>query len=132
MELTKECLDEIILAAWKVGNGSLTIVIQVRPEDSRYFDLKPGYETRRRITDSFWDLAVAVVSRALADLGKDRAAIRTSDHVRDEAMAWINGPECEAFCYVLDMDNRAIQERGAALYRRFLEKAENSKAGKRG
>jgi hypothetical protein len=49
MELTKECLDEIMLAARKVENGSLTITIQVRPEDNRSFDLKLGYEIRRRI-----------------------------------------------------------------------------------
>jgi hypothetical protein len=39
-------------------------------------------------------------------------------------MAWINGRECEAFCYALDMDYRALRERGAALYRRFLEAAD--------
>jgi hypothetical protein len=63
----------------------------------------------------------AVINRALADLKKNKA----SDHIRDEAMAWINGPECEAFCYVLDIDYRAFREKGAVLYRRFLEKAEN-------
>jgi hypothetical protein len=73
---------------------------------------------------SFRVLMTAVVSRALADLEKDRAAIRTSDHIRDEAMRWLNGRECEAFCYALDMDYRAIWERGAALYLRFLEAAD--------
>jgi hypothetical protein len=81
-------------------------------------------QNRHSVADSFRGLAAAVISRALDDLEKDRSAIRTSDHVRDEALAWINGPECEAFCWALDMDYRAIRERGAALYRRFLEKAE--------
>jgi hypothetical protein len=67
----------------------------------------------------------AVISRALDDLKKNRKAIRTSDYDRDEAMAWINGPECEAFCYTLDADYEAIQEQAAALYRRFLERAKN-------
>jgi hypothetical protein len=50
--------------------------------------------------------------------------INTNDYVRDEAMAWINSPRCEAFCYALDIDYRAIRENGAVLYRRFLERAE--------
>jgi hypothetical protein len=29
-------------------------------------------------------------------------------------MAWINGPECEAFCLALDTDYRAIREKAAA------------------
>jgi hypothetical protein len=39
-------------------------------------------------------------------------------------MAWINGPDCEAYCHALDMDYRTIRERAATLYRRFLETAE--------
>jgi hypothetical protein len=77
----------------------------------------------------------AVISRALADLGKNSTAIRVrdriSDKVRDEAMAWINGPECEAFCYALDIDYRTIRERGAALYRRFLEKTGRPENGEK-
>jgi hypothetical protein len=78
---------------------------------------------RHGITDSFRGLMAAVISRALADLGRGGLA-NVSGHVRDEAMAWGNGPDCEAFCQALDMDYRTIQERGAALYRRFLEEAE--------
>jgi hypothetical protein len=78
-------------------------------------------QNRHSIADSFLNLAATVVSRALADLEKDRAVIRTSDHVRDEAMAWINSPGCEAFCFVLDIDYKAVRERGAALYQCFLE-----------
>jgi hypothetical protein len=66
----------------------------------------------------------AVISRALDDLTGGGTAIKASDHVRDEAMQWINGPECEAFCYALDTDYTAVREKAAALYRRFLEKAE--------
>jgi hypothetical protein len=49
MELTRECLEEIAAAALAVDNGTLTITIQARPEDSRSFDLKLSYEIRRRI-----------------------------------------------------------------------------------
>jgi PHP family Zn ribbon phosphoesterase len=49
IELTRECFEAIAEAARKVDNGTLTITIQVRPEDNRYFDLKLGYETRRRM-----------------------------------------------------------------------------------
>jgi hypothetical protein len=73
---------------------------------------------------SFRGLMAAVINRALADLKKNSRAIKASDHVRDEAMAWINGPECEAFCYALDTDYRAIREQAAALYRHFLEEAD--------
>jgi hypothetical protein len=66
----------------------------------------------------------AVISRALADIAGDLGGFGASDHVRDEAMAWINGPECEAFCLALDMDYTAVRKKAAALYRRFLEKAE--------
>jgi hypothetical protein len=49
MELTQQCIEEIVLAARAVDSGSLTVTIQVRPEDGRYFNLKLGYEIRRRI-----------------------------------------------------------------------------------
>jgi hypothetical protein len=67
----------------------------------------------------------AVIKRALADLEKDRVVIRSGCRVRDEAMSWINSPECEVFCYAVNMDYQAVRERAAALYRRFLEMAEN-------
>jgi hypothetical protein len=86
-------------------------------------------QNRHSIADSFPGLAAAVISRALADLERDRAVI--SGHVRDEAMAWINGQECEAFCYAINVDYpRTIRERVAALYRCFLERAESNEAGK--
>jgi hypothetical protein len=72
------------------------------------------------MADNFRGIMAAVINRALADLKKNR--IR--DHVKDEAMAWINSPECEAYCYTLDVDYSAVREQAAALYRRFLEKAE--------
>jgi hypothetical protein len=49
MELTKECLEAITAAAREVELGTLTITLQARPEDSQFFDLKLGYEIRRRI-----------------------------------------------------------------------------------
>ncbi|MDR1250612.1 MAG: hypothetical protein LBK62_00440 [Treponema sp.] len=72
---------------------------------------------------SFRGLIAAVVNRSLADLEKTEVAIKTSPAVKDEAMAWINSPECEAFCDALDMDYTAVREKAAALYRRFLEEA---------
>jgi hypothetical protein len=73
----------------------------------------------------------AVVSRALADMEKNNPAMGAKDHVRDEAMCWINGPDCEAFCYALDADYRTIREKAAALCRRFLEKAESREKASR-
>jgi hypothetical protein len=69
----------------------------------------------KAIADSIRGLMVAVINRALADLEKNSTAIK------DEAMAWINSPDCEAFCDALDMDYTAVREKAAALYRRFLE-----------
>jgi hypothetical protein len=74
-------------------------------------------------TDSFRGLIAAVINRALADLKKTTTAMGVREYVRDEAMAWINSPECEAFCHALDADYRMIREKAASLYRRFLEEA---------
>jgi hypothetical protein len=49
MELTQECFEAIAEAAHKVDNGTLTITIQTRPEDSRSFDMKLAYEAQHRI-----------------------------------------------------------------------------------
>jgi hypothetical protein len=46
MELTQQCIDEIVLAAREVENGSLTVTIQARPEDKKSFALKCKYEKR--------------------------------------------------------------------------------------
>jgi hypothetical protein len=73
----------------------------------------------------------AVINRALADIAGGRAAITASARNRDEAMFWINGPECEAFCYAVDADTRAVREKAAALYRRFLERAESGEKASR-
>jgi hypothetical protein len=74
----------------------------------------------------------AVISRALADIAGDGGAIGASDHVRDEAMAWINSPGCETYCDLLCMDYKALREKAAALYRRFLEKADRLPNPRRG
>jgi hypothetical protein len=73
----------------------------------------------------------AVINRALADLEKNNPATGAGGHVRDEAMFWINGPECEAFCHALDADYRTLREKAASLYRRFLEKAEGREKASR-
>ena len=80
---------------------------------------------RHGITDSFRGLMAAVINSALADLERNGSAIKASPAVKDEAMAWINGPDCEACCHALDMDYRTIREQAAALYRRFLEREES-------
>jgi hypothetical protein len=86
----------------------------------------------KAVTDSFRGLMAAVINRALADLEKNNTAMMgASGHVRDEAMAWINSPECEAFCHALDADYRTIREKAASLYRRFLEKAEGCEKASR-
>jgi hypothetical protein len=57
MELTKECHAEIDLAAREVESGSLTITVQARPEDKRFFDFKCVYEKRYRVGRSNADIA---------------------------------------------------------------------------
>jgi hypothetical protein len=49
MELTQQCLDEIMLAAREVDNGKLVITVEGRPEDNRNFDIKLAYEIRCRV-----------------------------------------------------------------------------------
>jgi hypothetical protein len=70
-------------------------------------------------------LAAAVISRSLTDIEGVTCAIETRDHDRDEAMAWINGPECEAFCDMIGRDYLVVRMRAAASYRHFLERAES-------
>jgi hypothetical protein len=65
----------------------------------------------------------SVICRALLDLGKARTVIRTSPQVRDEAWSFILGEDCEAWCLELGIDYKAVKERAASLYRRFLEKS---------
>jgi hypothetical protein len=57
MELTKECIDEIVLASRQIESGSLTITIQARPKDKRSFDMKLAYEKRYRVGRSNADIA---------------------------------------------------------------------------
>jgi hypothetical protein len=49
MKLTKECHEEIDLAAMEVETGALTITIKARPEDKRTFDFKCVYEKQFRV-----------------------------------------------------------------------------------
>jgi hypothetical protein len=63
MELTKECLEEIARCAREIDNGTLTVTIQARPEDSRYFDLELVYKIRRRIRRNDADAKSAHDSR---------------------------------------------------------------------
>jgi hypothetical protein len=50
MDLTKECIEEIMLAAQEVDNGQLVITIENRPEDKKTFDLKCEYKKRFRVS----------------------------------------------------------------------------------
>jgi hypothetical protein len=84
-------------------------------------------QKRYSVPGSFRGLIAAVINRALADLEKGSTAIRTSPAVKDEAMCWINSPDCEEYCLVLDVDYRTIREQAVALYRRFLENEDTSK-----
>jgi hypothetical protein len=78
-------------------------------------------QKRYSLTDCYRNLMAAVTSRALADLGRDICAIKTSPAAKDEAMTWINGPDCEAYCLALDVDYAVLRERATVLYRLFLE-----------
>jgi hypothetical protein len=49
MELTKECLEEIVLAAREAGTGKLVITVKTRPEDQRAFDINCAYEKTFRV-----------------------------------------------------------------------------------
>jgi hypothetical protein len=46
MELTQQCIEEIVRAAREVDSGTLTIIIQARPEDKKSFSMKCEYEKR--------------------------------------------------------------------------------------
>jgi hypothetical protein len=48
MELTQQCIDQIVLAARKIKRGDLHIKIMVRPEDEQNYDVIFGTEERMR------------------------------------------------------------------------------------
>ncbi len=50
MELTQQCIEEIVLAAREVDSGKLIITLEARPEDSRNFDIKCDYTKRFRVS----------------------------------------------------------------------------------
>jgi hypothetical protein len=50
MELTQQCIEEIMLAAREAASGKLVITLESRPEDSRNFDLKCEYVKRFRVS----------------------------------------------------------------------------------
>jgi hypothetical protein len=49
MELTRKCLEEIATAAREAGDGILTITVQSRPEDKKFFELRLAYDKRIRV-----------------------------------------------------------------------------------
>jgi hypothetical protein len=74
----------------------------------------------QKTDDAFRALMAAVVTRALEDL-KGNAPIRISPADRDRAMAFINSPDGESICLVLNVDYATVREQAVALYRKFLE-----------
>jgi len=66
-------------------------------------------------------LLSAVIDRALDDLqGKHGDSRRQAEP--DHAMAFILSDTCENYCYFLDLNYEALQEKAATLYRRILTK----------
>jgi hypothetical protein len=49
MELTQQCIEEIILAAMDVDNVRLVITLESRPEDAKNFDFRCEYTKRFRV-----------------------------------------------------------------------------------
>jgi hypothetical protein len=74
----------------------------------------------RNISDSFRSLMAAVISRALSDLEDRRKVSKAGPQIKDETMAWINGPDCESYCLELDIDYPALREKAIKLYQKFL------------
>jgi hypothetical protein len=72
------------------------------------------------MNDSFKGLMAAVITRAMDDLKDPRLEV-ISPRKKDSAMAFILGPDCEAYCIALEMDYRTIREKAVILYRQFLE-----------
>jgi hypothetical protein len=64
----------------------------------------------------------AVINRAIDDLQSTDPKLRTVE--KDRAMAFVLSEDCEAWCLELEIDHEAVKEKAAALYRRFLEKAD--------
>jgi hypothetical protein len=73
-----------------------------------------------KTSTGFRALMAAVITRAVEDLKSADPRLRVIE--RDEAMAFILGEDCEAFCLELAIDYEAVRERAIALYRRFLER----------
>jgi hypothetical protein len=64
----------------------------------------------------------AVINRAIDDLRGTDPRLRAVE--KDLAMAFILSEDCGAWCLELGINYEAVKEKAAALYRRFLEKAE--------
>lgn len=61
----------------------------------------------------------AVIDRAIDDIiGKERCRPKETD----QAMAFILGETCEAYCLELKIDYERIKREAVILYRRFLDK----------
>lgn len=72
------------------------------------------------IADGFRGLMAAIVSRALSDLGNGEISVRAGNNIKDDAMAWILGPDCEDYCLELNTDYTTLRKKAAGLYREFL------------
>jgi hypothetical protein len=75
----------------------------------------------RKQADAYRFLMAAVIDRAIDDLqGKGPKCRRAAE--TDQAMAFILGETCEAYCLELKIDCERIREKAVGLYQRFIEK----------
>jgi hypothetical protein len=50
MELTQQCIEEIVFTSRKVNNGKVVITVVSRPEDSQNFDFFCEFKEQFRVT----------------------------------------------------------------------------------
>lgn len=67
----------------------------------------------------FHRLIAAVIDRAILDLKGSGPRCRKVE--TDQAMTFVLGEDCEAYCLELGIDHEAVKATAAALYRRIVE-----------
>jgi hypothetical protein len=91
--------------------------------------MKKGAMQRQSKAAGFRALMAAVINRAIDDLRSTGPKLGAVE--KDRAMAFILREDCEAWCLELGIDYEAVKEKAAALYRRFLEKADGGRKAPR-
>ena len=76
---------------------------------------------------SFRVLMAAVIGRAMLDIRGILSPGKPRRRDWEEAMAFILGPDCDAWCLELGIDYRALRDRAAAPYRERLNGDEEQK-----